>query len=167
MHCIWSRSSFYFVYLVNTCSRYLLSFFSSLLHCGRCDLPVLHPLTRMRLDSMSSFCMMLLAVALGTCYLFSSLLHCGRCDLPVLHPITRMRLDILITNDHLGQHTRVKVKVSILTQVKVHGAVRARYGPMSKQARNAPVFLSLNISTFHSLRTHNSPIIFIIFTGPL
>ena len=53
------------------------------------------------------------------------------------------------------------------TQVKVHGPERPRNGPVSKRARNGPVFQSLNISTFHGLKTRNGPIIFIIYTGPL
>ena len=51
------------------------------------------------------------------------------------------------------------------TQVKVDRAVRARYGPVSKRDRNGPIFRSFNILTFHGLKTHNGPIIFIIFTG--
>ena len=45
------------------------------------------------------------------------------------------------------------------------------YGPVTglcpNRARNGPVFRSLNISTFHGLKTCNGPIILIIFTGSL
>ena len=72
----------------------------------------------------------------------------------------------LDTDAVLMRHMHVLHKDPI-TQVKVDGPVRPRNGPVSKRDRNVPVFRSLNISTFHGLKTRNGPIIFIIYTGLL
>ena len=71
-----------------------------------------------------------------------------------LLPVSATFLPVLPLND---SNNRVRY-TKIPTQVKVHGPVRPR---------NGPVFRSLNISTFQGLKTCNGPIIFIIYTGPL
>ena len=69
--------------------------------------------------------------------------------------ITKIIIIIIIVH-HAGHKL-----CSSSTQVKVDGPVQPRNGQ-----GNGPVFQSLNISTFHGLKTRNGPIIFIIYTGP-
>ena len=79
-----------------------------------------------------------------------------------------MHFGVLLCEFHInlalrGLSNRLSTYVRY-TLVKVDGAVQASYRPVSKRARYWPVFRSLNISTFHGLKTCNGPI---IFTGPL
>ena len=74
--------------------------------------------------------------------------------------VTNLSLDILENNG-------LEVRVMPYTQVKVDGPVRPHNGPVTALCLNGPVFPSLNISTFHGLRTPNGPIIFTGLSEPV
>ena len=81
--------------------------------------------------------------------------------------VTNLSLDILEDNGlevHVIPYTQVKVDGPVRPR---NGPVRPRNGPVTALCLNGPVFRSLNISTFHCLRTPNGPIIFTGLSEPV
>ena len=58
-------------------------------------------------------------------------------------------------------------KILLKRKYNGHYKGKSSRGRTVTRARNGPEFRSLDILTFHGLKTRYSPIIFIIYTGPL